>query len=175
MKCPTCGEEIPDEEATFCPNCGSPLELQSQPQRSDYVLASAILTLIAAVFSAGPASAGIYQYYYWVSTFGSTAPQQVIGFLVFGIINIVAVAFAIAAAVFILKRKFIIFSMLGAIFPLVSAVVTFVIIFLKELFEPLAMLGFTDTILFSEVSMSMFAILSAILLFKSRDEFAGQD
>jgi hypothetical protein len=101
--------------------------------------------------------------------------QQVIGFLFFGIISIVAVAFTIAAAVFILKRKFIIFSMLGAIFPLVSAVVTFVIIYLKELFEPLEMLGFTDTMLFSEVSMSMFAILSAILLFKSRDEFAGQD
>ena len=176
MKCPNCSEEISDEEATFCPNCGSPLELQPQPQHSDYVLASAILTLIATVFSVGPVSTGIYQYYYWVSTFGSSSiPQQVIGFLFFGIFSIVAIAFAIAAVVFILKRKFIIFSMLGAIFPLVSAVVTFVIIYLKELFEPLAMLGFTDTMLFSEVSMSMLAILSAILLFKSRDEFAGQD
>jgi hypothetical protein len=175
LKCSNCGEEILDEEATFCPNCGSPLQSQPQRQHSDYVPMSAILTLIAAAFSVGPASTALYQYHYWISSYGSSAPQQVIGFLFSGIISILAIVFAVAAAAFILKRKFIIFSMLGTIFPLVSAVVTFIIIYQMELFEPLAVLGFTDTMLFSEVSMSMLAIFSAILLFKSRDEFSDQD
>jgi hypothetical protein len=171
LKCPNCGEDILDEEATFCPNCGAPLQLQQKPQGSDYVLASAILAMVAAAFCAGLGATGLYQYIYWVST----APPQVIGFLIYGIIDVVASAFAISAAAFILKRRFMIFSMLGAIFPLVSAVVTFIAIYLEELFDPVAVLGFTDTLLLSEVSMSMFAVLSAILLFKSRNEFADQD
>jgi hypothetical protein len=174
LKCPNCNEEILDEEATFCPNCGASLEMQPQPQpqqSSDYVLASAILAIIAAAFSAGLGATGLYQYIYWFAT----APPQVIGFLIYGIVDVVASAFVISAAAFILKRRFMIFSLLGAIFPLFSAVVTFIAIYLEELFSPLAGLGFMDTLLLSEISMGILAILSTILLFKSRNEFVEQD
>jgi len=142
-----------------------------QPHRSDYPLASAILAMIAAAFSAGLGSSGLYQYIYWFST----APPQVIGFLIYGIVNVITSAFAIAAAAFMLKRRFIIFSMFGAVISLISAVVTIIIIYQNDLFDPLAILGFMDTLLLSEVSMSIFAILSSILLFKSRVEFASHD
>jgi hypothetical protein len=173
LKCPNCGEDILDEEATFCPNCGAPLQLQQKPQGSDYVLASAILAMVAAAFCAGLGATGLYQYIYWFSI--SPEIPQVVGFLIYGIIDVVASAFTLSAAAFILKRRFMIFSMLGVIFPLVSAVVTFIAIYLEELFYPLVQLSFAGTLLFSEVSMSMFAVLTTILLLKSRNEFVDQE
>ena len=162
MKCPNCDKEILDEDATFCPKCGNPLETQSK--RSDLVLAAAILTIIAAAFSAGLGYVALYNYNYWVTTYGSSAPSQIAGFLIFGIVNIITSAIAIAGATFMLKRKFIILSMLGAILPLVSAIVTYVTVNQYQL-------GFTETMLISEISIIIFSILSGILVFKSKDEF----
>jgi len=174
LNCPNCGKEILDEDASFCPKCGESLEPadEMQQKRADLVLASAILTIIAAAFSAGLGYIALYQYNYWFSIYGSSSPPQILGFLIFGIVNIVASAFAIAGAAFMLKRKFIILSMLGVILLLVSAFVTYITIYQNDLLEPITVLGFTGTIFLSEISMIIFSILSGILVFKSRDEFA---
>ena len=169
MDCPNCGEEILDEEATFCTKCGTPLE--TQPKSSDLVLAAAILTIIAAAFTAGMGYGAIYQYNYWSTSLTPPIPPEVLGFLIFGIPSIIASAFAIAGAIFMLKRKYIILSMLGVILPLVSVVVTYVTIYQNELITPMTGLGFTGTLLLSQISIIIFSILSAILVYKSKDEF----
>jgi hypothetical protein len=165
LKCPNCGEDILDEEATFCPNCGVSLKLQLQPQRSDYVLASAILALIAGSFTGAMGYIALYQYTELISLYDFSL---IIGFLIFGVIGVISCAFAISGAAFMLKRKFFIFSILGAIFPAISAFVTFITVIQYEY-------GFTDTLIFSQIATIILAILSAILLFKSRNEFKDQD
>jgi hypothetical protein len=167
LNCPNCGEEILGEDATFCPKCGNPLETQSK--RSDLVLAAAILTIIAAAFSAGLGYSAIYQYTQYTAYYGPEA--EFLGFLIFGIPDIIASAVAIAGAILMLKRKFIIFSMLGAIIPLVSTVVTFMTIYLYMSLAARAAL-FTETMLLSELSIIIFAILSGILVLTSKKEFA---
>jgi hypothetical protein len=167
MKCPNCNEEILDEEATTCPNCGASLELQPQPQkqRSDYVLASAILAMIASSFTGAMGYIALYQYTSLLSRYGFSL---IVGFLIFGVIGVVSCAFAISGAAFMLKIKFFIFSMLGAIFPAISAFVTFITVIQYGY-------GFTDTLIFSQIATIILAILSPILLFKSRNEFTDQD
>ena len=169
MNCPNCGKEILHEDATFCPYCGYSLELK--PKRSDLVLAAGILTIIAAAFTAGLGYSAIYQYNYWFTSLTPPLPPEVLGFLIFGIPNIIASAFAIAGAAFMLKRKYIILSMLGVILPLVSVVVTYVTIYQNDLITPMTGLGFTGTLLLSQISIIIFSILSAILVYKSKDEF----
>jgi ABC-type glycerol-3-phosphate transport system permease component len=165
LKCPNCGEEILGEEATFCPNCGSPLKSKPQPQSSDYVLASAILALVAGSFTGAMGYIALYQYSTFLSRYEFSL---IVGFLIFGVIGVVSCAFAISGAAFMLKRKFFIFSILGAIFPAISAFVTFITVIQYEY-------GFTDTLIFSQIATVILAILSAILLFKSRNEFTDQD
>lgn len=173
MNCPNCGEEILDEDATFCTKCGSSLETQTKS--SDMVLAAAILTIIAAALSAGFGCVAIYYYDYLVGTYfpsqGLPVAPEVLGFLIFAIPSIIASAFAIAGATFMLKRKYIILSMLGVILPLVSVIVTFVTIYQNDLLTPITGLGFIDTLLLSEIALIIFSILGAIILYKSRDEF----
>ncbi len=174
MNCPNCGKEILDEDATFCTECGKTLETQTKS--SDLVLAAAILTIIAAAFSAGFGYIAIQQYnylavIYFPYYYNLQVPPEFLGFLIFGIPSIIASAFAIAGAIFMLKRKFIIVSMLGVILPLVSVVVTYVTIVKNDLLD--SMIGFgLDAMLFAEIVIIIFAVVSAILVFKSRDEFA---
>ena len=114
-----------DEDATFCPNCGESLETESKS--SDYVLVAAVLTIVAAAFCAGLGYIAIYQYNYWVSYYaslGSAVPQELLGFLIFGIPDLIVSAFAIAGAIFMLQRKSLILSILGDILLLVSVFIT---------------------------------------------------
>jgi uncharacterized paraquat-inducible protein A len=148
LKCPHCGEEILDEDATFCPKCGKSLEIRSS-KSSDMVLAAAILTIISAAFSAGLGYVSLYYYAYYYSS----------EYLIVGILTIVAGAVAIAGALFMFKRKNLIISIIGAIFPLVAV------------FTPYLVYGQYQFGII-EISMIIFAMLSGIFIFTSRDEFA---
>jgi len=163
LNCPNCGKEILYEDATFCPKCGESLapEEEIEQKRTDLVPAAAILTIIAAAFSGGLGYIALYQYTSLLSYYGHSTLQ---GFLIFGIIGIIATAFALAGGIFMLKRKFIIISMLGTILPVVSVFATYITIQQYQY-------GFTDIILLSEISIIMFSILSAIFVFTSKDEF----
>ncbi len=166
MNCPKCGKEILHENATYCPSCGASLEVKQK--RSDYVLVAAILTIVAAAFSASVAYNAFYQYLQLTDYYG---PQsEFLGFLIFGIPNVIAAAIAIVGAIFMLKRKFTVLSMLGAIIPLVSTVVTYMTIYFYMPAGAQAAL-FTETFFLSELSIIIFAILSTIMVFISRDEF----
>jgi predicted nucleic acid-binding Zn ribbon protein len=167
LNCPNCGKEIPYEDATFCPKCGEPLtpEDEVQQKRTDLVLAAAMLTIIAAAFVASLGYIGIYQYTTLLSYYGSAMASELFGFLIFGVDGIIVSAFALAGGIFMLKRKWFIFSMLGAIFPLVSVFVTYISIQHYNY-------GFTDILLFTEISATIFSIMSILLIFASKPEFA---
>jgi len=164
LNCPNCGKEIVDEDATFCPQCGEPLEPEDEMQENltDLVLAAGILTIIAAAFSAGIAYISIYQYTSLLSYYGHSLLE---GFLILGVFAVVASAFGLVGSVFMLKRKRIKISMLGVILLLASVFVSYITIQHYQY-------GFTDILLFSEISIFIFAILSGVLVFTSKTEFA---
>lgn len=166
MNCPNCGKEILYEDATFCPKCGKSLapEDEIQQKRTDLVLAAAILSIISATFVASLGYIGIYQYTTLLSYYGSSMASEFLGFLIFGVIGIIAAVFALAGGTFMLKRKWFIFSMLGAIFPLVSVFVTYISIQHYNY-------GFTDIMLFTEISAAILSIMSILLIFTSKAEF----
>jgi hypothetical protein len=170
LNCPYCDKEILDEDATFCPKCGKSLtpecELEQNsvdmPQkRSDLVLAAAILSIVAAAFSAGLGYTAIYQYMSLISYYGHDVLH---GFLILGAQGIVVSAFAIVGGMFMLKRKYLIISMLGVVLLVVSVFGTYITIQHYQY-------GFTEIVLFSEISILIFSILSGILLLTSKAEF----
>lgn len=163
MNCPNCGKEILDEDAAFCPKCGKSLspEDEIQEKRTDLVLAAGMLTIISAAFSSGLGYISIYQYVSLLSYYDQSLLQ---GFLILGVFGIVASAFGLAGGIFILKRKRIKVSMLGVILLLVSVFVTYVTIQHYQY-------GFTDILLFSEIPILIFSILSGALIFTSKTEF----
>lgn len=168
--CPNCGKEFADEDADFCPKCGKSLapedEMQQesidvQQKSTDLVLAAGILTLISAAFSSGLGYIAIYQYMSLLSYYGHDLLQ---GFLIMGLFGIVASAFGLAGGMFMLKRKRIKLSMLGIILLVASVFVTYLIIQYYQY-------GFTDILLFSEISIFILAICSGVLVFSSKAEF----
>ena len=182
MNCPYCDNEILDEDATFCPKCGKPLTLEEDeeqqnvvevPQKqTDFVLAAAILTMISATFVASLGYVGVYQYFaaidYYVTYYSfsySAASEIAIGFLIFGIDGIITAAFAVAGATFMLKRKLFKFTMLGTIFPLVSVVVTLLCVMSYGY-------GFTDILLFTEVSAAILSVMSILLNYSAKKEYS---
>jgi len=173
LNCPYCDKEILDEEATFCPKCGKSLapecELEQNsvdvPQkRSDLVLAAAILSIVAAAFSAGLGYVAIYQYMSLIPYSAYYSDDVLQGFLILGAQGIVASAFAIAGGMFMLKRKYLKISMLGVILLVVSVFGTYITIQHYQY-------GFTEIVLLSEISILIFSILSGILLLTSKAEF----
>ena len=166
MNCPNCGKEIIYEDATFCPKCGKSLapEDEIQQKRTDLVLVAAMLTIISAAFVASLGYIGIYQYTTLFSYYGSAMASELLGFLIFGVDGIIVSAFALAGGIFMLKRKWFIFSMLGAIFPLVSVFVTYISVQHYNY-------GFTDIVLFTEISAAILSIMSILLIFTSKAEF----
>jgi predicted nucleic acid-binding Zn ribbon protein len=163
LNCPNCGKEILDEDATFCPKCGEPLEPEDEMQQksTDLVLAAALLSIIAAAFSSGLGYISTYQYVSLLSYYGHDLLQ---GFLILGVFGIVASAFGLVGGTFMLKRKRIKVSMLGVILLLVSVLVSYITIQHYQY-------GFTDILLFSEISIFIFSILSGVLVFSSKAEF----
>jgi hypothetical protein len=168
--CPNCGKEFADEESVFCPKCGKSLDPEGEVQQdfidvqqksTDLVLAAGILTLISAAFSSGLGYIAIYQYISLLSYYGHDLLQ---GFLIMGIFGIVASAFGLAGGLFMLKRKRMKFSMIGVILLVASIFVTYVTIQYYQY-------GFTDILLFSEISTFILAIWSGVLVFSSKAEF----
>jgi endogenous inhibitor of DNA gyrase (YacG/DUF329 family) len=177
LNCPYCGNEVEDEDATVCPNCGKSLTIEDEteqdvievPQkRTDLVLAAAILTMLSATFVASLGYLGVYQYFamidYYMSYYGYSVASEVLGFLIFGIEGVIAAAFALAGATAILKRKWFKFSMLGTVFPLVSVIVTLICVLQYGY-------AFTDMLIFAEVSTAMLSVMGTLLNFVSRKEY----
>jgi len=174
LNCPYCDNEIVYEDATFCPKCGQSLapegeikqnSIQMKQKRADLVLVAAMLTIISAAFMASIGYIGAYQYQALIYLYGSSLASEVLGFLIFGVVDIVCAVFAIVVGTFMLKRKHFKISILGVVLLLVSVFATYITIVQYQY-------GFTDILLFSEVSVFIFSILSGTLIFTSKAEFA---
>lgn len=166
MICPNCGKEITDEEAVFCPKCGKSLTDEGEvsgilPKSTDFVLAAGIISLISATFSSGLGYIAIYQYMSLLSYYGNDLLQ---GFLFMGAFGMVASAFGLAGGILILKRRRIKLSMLSIILLVVSVFVNYLIIQYYQY-------GFSDILLFAEISIFILSIWSGALLFTSKAEF----
>ncbi|MCW4016052.1 MAG: zinc ribbon domain-containing protein [Candidatus Bathyarchaeota archaeon] len=169
MNCPSCDNEIVDEDANCCPKCGqsfAPEEeteqnVMNNQQRTDLVLAAAILTIVGAAFSASVGYMGIYQYTYYVDYIDFSL---LAGFLILAAVGFIVSAFAITGGVFMLKRKYIKISMLGIVLLLASVVANYVIIQHYQY-------GFTDITLMSEISVLIFSVLSGVFVATSKAEF----
>ena len=166
MNCPYCGNEIIYEDATVCPKCGKSLEPANEitKKRTDLVLVAAMLAIISAAFIASIGYIGVYQYNSLIGYYGSSRASEFLGFMIFGIADIICAVLALVGGIYILERKHLKISVLGVIFPLVSVLVNYIIIVHYNY-------GFTDLLLFSEVTVLIFSILSGILIFTSKAEF----
>jgi ABC-type branched-subunit amino acid transport system permease subunit len=161
--CPNCGKEIADDDPVFCPKCGKSLTAEDEMQQrsTDLVLAAGILSLISAAFSSGLGYIAIYQYISLLSYYGNDVLQ---GFLIMGAFGIVASAFGLAGGIFMLKRKRIKLSMLGIILLVASVLFNYIIIQYYQY-------GFSDILLFAEISILILSIWSGALVFTSKAEF----
>ncbi|MEJ2240586.1 MAG: zinc ribbon domain-containing protein [Candidatus Bathyarchaeota archaeon] len=178
MNCPQCGNELEDDDATFCPKCGVSLTIEENetqqdiietPQKqADLLPMAAILTMISATFVASIGYLGVYQYIALLDYYGSTIASEVLGFLIFGISGFIAAAFALVGVLFILKQKRFTFSLVGTIFPLVSVFVTFICVQQYSY-------GFTDILIFAEVATAMFSVMSILLCLVSRKKFKREN
>lgn len=173
MNCPYCGSEILYGDAVVCPKCEKSLayegeikqnSIQMQQKRADSVPVAAMLTIVSAAFMASIGCIGIYQNQVLLSYYGSIMASELLGFLIFGVIDIICAAFALLAGMFMLKRKHLRISILGVVFLIASVLATFITIVQNQY-------GFTDILLFSEVSVIIFSFLSGFLIFTSKTEF----
>jgi len=146
----------------FVPNAENPLHLKKK--QPELVFVAAVLTIIAAVFIASIGYLGVYQYKSLLDYYGSAMASEFRGFLIFGVVDIIGAAFALVGGMFMLKRKRLKISFLGVVSLLVSVFVTYITVIQYQY-------GFTDILLFSEVSVFIFSILSGIVLFTSKTEF----
>jgi cation transport ATPase len=173
LNCPYCGSEILYGDAVFCPKCGKSLaydgemkqnSIQIKQNREDSVPVAAMLTIVSAAFMATIGCIGIYQNQVLLSYYGLIMASELRGFLIFGVIDIICAAFALVAGMFMLKRKHLRISILGVVFLLASVLATFITIVQNQY-------GFTDILLFSEISVIIFSFLSGFLIFTSKAEF----
>jgi len=174
--CPNCGKEILFDNDTVCPNCGKSLaskenniseSVQVQQKQPDLVFAAAILTIISATFIASIGYIGLYQYASLADYFGASMPSDFQGFLIFGAVCVISSVLAMAGGMFMLKRKNFKFSILGIISLIVSVLVTYIVTpSYSYSFDVKAIL------LFSEVTVFVFSIVSGLFVSSSNSEFS---
>jgi hypothetical protein len=165
LNCAECGKEIIDEDSSFCAYCGNPFD--SKNNKTELLGGAAILLIIAATFALALGIIGLIIYYqatavYSASTAGDIAPY--LGFLLFGLINIIMfIPGFLGGLSSLFKRRFK-FSFIAAILVLCSSLATFIIIQFYAY-------GYIDIVLISEIPILVFSILSIFLISKSKVEF----
>ena len=177
MNCPYCDNELVDEDAPFCPKCGKSLAPEGELEQisvgvprkqTDLVLAAALLTIIAAAFIASGGSLYLDQYNVVILNLIYYAPltaSDFLGFLLIGILRIVLIVPALIGSIFMLSRKRFKISILGAVFPIVSVLLTFIIA------ELIYNYGYTGITIFLDETPLIISIVSVMLLLKSKAEF----
>ena len=180
MNCAECGKEIVDETSSFCAYCGNSFDVKKN--KLELLGSAAILLVIAATFAATLGVIGLLNYQAYVAAAPLTYAQNVnyfmsigvfseaeylatfLGFLIFGIINIVAFIPGLIGGFFALFKKRYRFSLISSIIVLCSSLTTFIIIWYYGY-------GYADIVLMSEIPMLVFSFLSIFLIKKSKKDF----
>ncbi|MCW3997498.1 MAG: zinc ribbon domain-containing protein [Candidatus Bathyarchaeota archaeon] len=164
MNCAECGKEIIDEDSSFCAYCGNPFD--SKKNKTELLGEGAILLIIAATFTLTIGIIGLMNYQatvaYIASVGGDIAPY--LGFLLFGFIDIIMFIPGLLGGLSALFKRRFKFSFIAAILVLCSSLATFIIIQYYAY-------GYADIVLFSEIPILVFSILSIFLINKSKTEF----
>ena len=164
LNCANCGKEIVDENSSFCAYCGNPFD--SKKDKTELLGGAAILLIIAATYTAVIGVIGLINYQAtiaYISQVGGDASIY-LGFLLFGIINLIAFVPGLIGGLFVLFKKRQKFSLISAILVLGSALATIIII---EYYA----YGYADSVLILEISILVFSFLSIFLINKSKMEF----
>lgn len=164
LNCVKCGKEIVDENSSFCAYCGNPFD--SKKDKTELLVGAAILLIIAATFTAVIGVIGLVNYQAtmaYINQVGGDASIY-LGFLIFGIINLIAFIPGLMGGLFVLFKKRQKFSLISAIIVLSSALATILVI---EYYA----YGYADSVLFSQISIIVFSFLSIFLIKKSKTEF----
>jgi len=82
-----------------------------------------------------------------------------------GVFALIAAVFGVAGGMLALARKRFKITFIGMLLVLASAIFTFIVI---EWYQ----YGYTDVIMLAEISIAVFSVAGAILVFKSKNEFA---
>lgn len=166
MNCAECGKEILDEKSSFCAYCGTAFD--SKTKSTDLTTSAGILATIAGTFSGGIGTIGIVTYQSAIVNYSSLYDTSIyIGFLFLGVFALIAAVFGVAGGMLTLAKKRFKITFTGMLLVLASAIFTFAII---EWYQ----YGYTDVIMLAEISIAVFAITSAVLVFKSKKEFTQQ-
>ncbi len=164
LNCVDCGKEIVDENSSFCAYCGNPFG--SKKNKSELLSGAAILLIIASTFSAVIGVIGLMNYQATVAYYSQVGGDisVYLGFLIFGIINLIAFIPGLIGGLSVLFKKRQKFSLISSILVLGSALSTIIII---EYYA----YGYADSVLFSQISIIVFSFLSIFLIKKSKTEF----
>ena len=167
LNCVECGKEIVDETSSFCAYCGNSFD--SKKNKLELISSAAILLIIAATFTAAMGIISLINYQATADYFSQVGGDISVyfGFLIFGIINVIACIPGLIGGLFTLFKKRYKFSLISAIVVLGSALVTFMII---EYYA----YGYADSVLILEISILVFSFLSIFLINKSKMEFNEQ-
>jgi hypothetical protein len=164
LNCAECGKEINDENSSFCAYCGASFD--SKKKNPGLLVGSAILLILAATFTAGIGVIGIINYQataaYIIEVGGDISIY--FGFLLFGIIDLIAFVPGLLGGTSTLFKKSYKLSLITAIIVFCSSIANFIII---EYYA----YGYADIVLFSEIPILIFSILSIFLITKSKEEF----
>jgi hypothetical protein len=161
LNCPSCGREVAQEDALFCLYCGSPLGRVRK--RSGFPIAGGVLTIIAGCLAI---IYGILGTLSFIISFGQRFPGSVplVGYLIMGILGLLAFALGLTSGIFALKRRRFALSIAGTCIGLLSGVSTIVIISLQGPYAVLAGLLFG-------LPVVILAILAVIFTAMARKEF----
>ena len=175
LNCVECGKEIVDETSSFCAYCGNPFD--SKKNKSEFLGIATILLIIASTFAATLGIIGLLNYQTNVAAYTTNIDYYLsigvgeaeymatfLGFLLFGIINVIAfIPGMIGGFLSLLKKRFR-FSLISSIIVLCSSLATFIIIWYYGY-------GYADIVLMSEIPMLVFSFLSIFLINKSKKDF----
>ena len=117
-------------------------------------------------YQTGPASyAANAQYYASIGLTEADFLASYLGFLFFGILNVATFVPGFIGGTSTLFKKSYKLSLISAIIVFCASVVSFIIIWFYGY-------GYSDIVLFSEIPILVFSILSIFLVIKSKQEFA---
>ena len=165
LSCPKCGKKVLDEESYFCAYCGIPFD--PKLRGSNLANEAGILAIIAAAFSGALGTIAFIHYQSYITYYASYGADasNAPGFLLFGAFALISSIFGAAGGMLTLTRKRFKFSVFGTLLMLASAIFTFIAIWRYQY-------GFPDTVLLSGIPIGAFSLASAVLLVKSKTEFA---
>ena len=175
MECSNCGKEIIDENSSYCAYCGNPFDSTKQIVKlsnssATFLIFSSVFTLVLGVigilnYQAAPANyAANAQYYASIGLTEADFLANYLGFLFFGILNVAVFVPGFIGGLSTLFKKNYKLSLISSIIVFCASIASLIIIWFYEY-------GYSDIVLFSEIPIFVFSILSTYLVIKSKREF----